>query len=63
MLYYEEIRMVRLLVFDLDSTLALLGQGIGKKELDIFQKLEKIIRKILVVYLMQKVCIHEHLWL
>ena len=38
---YEEIKMVRLLVFDLDSTLAFLGQGIGEKELDIFQKLEK----------------------
>lgn len=33
--------MVRLLVFDLDSTLAPLGLGIGKKELELFRKIEK----------------------
>lgn len=32
---------VRLLVFDLDSTLAPLGEGIGRKELDLLQKIEK----------------------
>lgn len=32
--------MVRLLVFDLDSTLAPLGEGIGKKELELFRQLE-----------------------
>lgn len=33
--------MVRLLVFDLDSTLAPLGKGIGEKELELFRKIEK----------------------
>ena len=33
--------MVRLLVFDLDSTLALLGKGIGEKELEIFREIER----------------------
>ena len=33
--------MVRLLVFDLDSTLAPLGKGIGEKELELFQKIEE----------------------
>ena len=33
--------MIRLLVFDLDSTLALLGKGIGEKELKIFREIEK----------------------
>ena len=32
--------MVRLLVFDLDSTLAPLGKGIGEKELELFRKIE-----------------------
>ena len=32
--------MVRLLVFDLDSTLAPLGKGIGEKELEMFRKIE-----------------------
>ena len=38
---YEEIAMVKLLVFDLDSTLAPLGQGIGEEELELFRKIEK----------------------
>ena len=33
--------MVKLLVFDLDSTLAPLGQGIGEEELKLFRKIEK----------------------
>ena len=33
--------MVRLLVFDLDSTLAPLGKGIGGKELKLFRKIEE----------------------
>ena len=32
--------MVRLLVFDLDSTLAPLGKGIGEKELKLLKKIE-----------------------
>ena len=32
--------MIRLLVFDLDSTLAPLGCGIGEKELELFRKIE-----------------------
>lgn len=36
-----EKNMVRLIVFDLDSTLAPLGKGIGRKELELFQKIEK----------------------
>ena len=34
-------KMIRLLVFDLDSTLAPLGEGIGEKELELFRKIEK----------------------
>ena len=33
--------MIRLMVFDLDSTLAPLGQGIGKREQELFKNLEK----------------------
>lgn len=33
--------MIRLLVFDLDSTLAPLGKGIGKTELELFRQLEE----------------------
>ena len=36
-----EKNMVQLIVFDLDSTLAPLGKGIGRKELELFQKIEK----------------------
>lgn len=33
--------MFQLVIFDLDSTLAPLGKGIGEKELDLFKKIEK----------------------
>ena len=33
--------MIRLIVFDLDSTLAPIGEGIGKKELELFRTLEE----------------------
>ena len=33
--------MVRLIVFDLDSTLAPLGKGMGEKELELFREIEK----------------------
>lgn len=33
--------MIRLMVFDLDSTLAPLGEGIGEKELELFRKIEE----------------------
>ena len=37
----EEVKMIRLVIFDLDSTLAPIGQAMGEEEVRLFRKLEE----------------------